>query len=192
MYMAMPERASIDSVRGATYLVGVLDTNRGGAVADVVKTCANCGNTQTTGDFCEKCGTRMPAAAPVAPAAAAPAYTAPRPAAPQPQYASAPPRYDYAQSRGFFGRLFDFSFKEFITPSIIKVLFIIWMIVTVLYVLGIIIFGFTQSAGMGIGCIFGGLIGGFFMLLYGRVMLEVFIVFFRIKDDTEAIAKSKR
>ena len=29
-------------------------------------------------------------------------------------------------------------------------------------------------------------------LLYARVILEVFIVFFRIRDDTEEIANSKR
>ena len=41
-------------------------------MADVERTCANCGNVQASGDFCEKCGTRMPAA-PVQPAAAGPA-----------------------------------------------------------------------------------------------------------------------
>ena len=50
-------------------------------MADVVRTCANCGNTQTVGDFCEKCGTRMPAAVapPTAtpPTATPPAATAP-------------------------------------------------------------------------------------------------------------------
>ena len=55
-------------------------------MADVVRTCANCGNTQTVGDFCEKCGTRMPAAA-AAPAAPPPA--AAQPAAPAPPSASA-------------------------------------------------------------------------------------------------------
>lgn len=58
-----------------------------------VRTCANCGNTQTSGDFCEKCGTRMPAAAaPVAAtsaaAGAAAAYTAARPATPPPAASS--------------------------------------------------------------------------------------------------------
>lgn len=86
-------------------------------MADVVRTCANCGNTQTVGDFCEKCGTRMPAAAAApaapppaaappaaptppaasatAPAAAAAAYTAARASTPPPTAppASAPPSY---------------------------------------------------------------------------------------------------
>ena len=70
-------------------------------MADVVRTCANCGNVQTSGDFCEKCGTRMPpatAAAPVGAAAAgAAAYQAPRPSTPPP---SAQPAYSQQQSYG--------------------------------------------------------------------------------------------
>lgn len=81
-------------------------------MADVVRTCANCGNTQTVGDFCEKCGTRMPAAAAAqaappaasavpaaAPAAAAAAYTAARAATPPPTTPppTAPPSYNAPQ-----------------------------------------------------------------------------------------------
>ncbi|MBN1460360.1 MAG: DUF4282 domain-containing protein [Armatimonadetes bacterium] len=85
-------------------------------MVDVVRTCANCGNTQTVGDFCEKCGTRMPAAAApaaspaaspppgAAPAAAAPvaaaaAYTAARAATPPPTTPppTAPPSYSAPQ-----------------------------------------------------------------------------------------------
>ncbi len=122
-------------------------------MVDVVKTCANCGNTQTTGDFCEKCGTRMPAAAPVAPAAAAAAaaYSAPRPStpppaapagyAPQPQYGAAPPpQYGYSQERGGWSRLFDFSFQGFVTPGTLKTLYVINLALIVLYVLFNIIY----------------------------------------------------
>ena len=139
-------------------------------MADVVRTCANCGNTQTAGDFCEKCGTRMPAA-PTTPAGAAAgaaaAYTAARPAGPppstpppygvQPQYAAQPqygaqgpygaqppggaPPYGYGQDRGGWGKLFDFSFQGFVTPSTLKVLYIInlaligaWVLFEIIYV----------------------------------------------------------
>jgi hypothetical protein len=78
------------------------DTDRGGAVADVVRTCANCGNVQTSGDFCEKCGTRMPPAVAAAPAAAAAAYqAAPAPAA-QPAY-SQQPGYGAPPAGGQYG-----------------------------------------------------------------------------------------
>ena len=174
-------------------------------MTDVMKTCANCGNPQATGDFCDNCGTRLPPAGPAAGGAAA--YAAPRPSAPAPasrspygtesRYDDPPQQYSRTSRRepprrGFFARLFDFSFEEFITPSIIKVLFIIAMVVIGLSVLGGIIVGFMSSAGLGVAALIGGLIFGFFALLYARVILEVFIVFFRIRDNTEEIANSKR
>lgn len=209
-------------------------------MADVAKTCANCGNVQTAGEFCEKCGTRMPATAapatPPPPAAvpggaagaatagaaaagaaaaahavpqygavpsgqSAPQYSAPPQAPPQygagggygappPSYGG--PRYDGSSSKGFFGRLFDFSFREFITPSIIKVLFIVSLVVIGLGVLAGIVFGFMVSASTGVMFLIGGLIYGFLMLLYVRVLLELFIVFFRIHDNTNEMARNKR
>jgi|LSQX01.1.fsa_nt_gb hypothetical protein len=178
-------------------------------MADSMKTCANCGNVQAAGDFCEKCGTRMPAgenaprspgAGPAGVAAAAPPPYTPPPytAAPQgqagPQYGggSGYPDYNYGRGKGFFGRLFDFSFHEFITPSIIKVLFIISMVVIVLGFVGGLIFGFMQGAVAGVLFLIGGLVYSFLMLLYVRVMLELFVVFFRIHDNTSTIAKNKR
>jgi hypothetical protein len=61
-------------------------------VADVMRTCANCGNAQASGDFCEKCGTRMPAPPPPSAAPAYSAAQAPSPgAAPPPPYGAQPP-----------------------------------------------------------------------------------------------------
>lgn len=164
-------------------------------MADEMKTCANCGHTQATGDFCEACGTRLPDAA--APAAAAPAAAAappPPPHAAPPQYAAAPV-YAPAQfaditGKGFWSRFFDFSFKTFVTPSLIKVLFIVFMVVIGLSVLGMIIVGFMAGAGTGVMFLIGGLIYGFLMLLWARVILEIVVVFFRIKEDTGEMAKS--
>ena len=118
-------------------------------MADVLRTCANCGNMQASGDFCEKCGTRMPAApAPAAAAAYAPAPApAPGPAAPAPPYAPrAPygattppePQYGYAappreQYRG--GGQGLFSFGGSITRSTLKLLWWIVLGLIGLYVL---------------------------------------------------------
>jgi hypothetical protein len=140
---------------------------------------------------------------PTAPApGAATGYEPPRPSGPPPAspppygttsaYGGPSPRYNRTPRRGFFSRLFDFSFEEFITPSIIKALFLIAIVVIGLSVLGAIIVGFMSSAGAGVFALIGGVIFGFFALLYARVILEVFIVFFRIRDDTEEIAQSKR
>ena len=176
-------------------------------MADVERTCANCGHTQAMGEFCENCGTRMPAPAGegVAPAgatgaaamagsgAAPPAGGSPPPPSygAQSQYGAPPPRRT-EQRRSFWNRLFDLSFEEFITPTIIKVLFIVAMVVIGLTVLGMIVAGFYTYGVSGIFWLVGALIWGFVALLFARVWLEVVVIFFRIRDNTEEIAGGKR
>ena len=138
-------------------------------MADVERTCANCGNVQTSGDFCEKCGTRMPAAPPAGAAGAAAAYQPARPAAPvqapppapssQPGYGSqagygaqpgysAPPagQYGYAggeqyrRESGGWGKLFDLSFQGFVTPKTIKAIYVVILGLIGLYVIFNIIY----------------------------------------------------
>ncbi len=181
-------------------------------MADEMKTCANCGHTQATGVFCEVCGTKMPEgaaveAAAVATAAAAPeapvVATAPPPPAPvaqpvpaQTQYAPAPApqqgAYADITDQGFWTRFFDLSFSHYITPSVIKVLFILFMVVIGLAVIGGIINGFLWSPALGIFALIGGLIGGFVWLILARVFLELVMVFFNINKNTDEIARTKR
>jgi Domain of unknown function (DUF4282) len=165
-------------------------------VADELKTCANCGHAQASGAFCEACGTKLPDAPAVAAAAAAAPPPPPPPApAAQPAAPVTPPptgRYADLGTKGFWSRFFDLSFSDYITPSVIKILFIVIMVVIGLSVIGGIIAGFTISAGTGVFALIGGLIYGFLALLFSRVFLEVVIVFFHIHDNTKAIAKSKQ
>jgi Domain of unknown function (DUF4282) len=171
-------------------------------VADELKTCANCGNTQATGAFCEACGTKLPAAAaavattPSADPApiAQPVSPPPPPVAAQPVSPPPPPLGPYADitGKGFWARFFDLSFSDFITPSVIRVLFILFMVVIGLSFLGGVISGFMWSPALGVFAIIAGLIGGFVWLILARVGLEIVIVFFHIHDDTKEIAKSKR
>lgn len=180
-------------------------------MTDPVKTCANCGHTQAGGDFCEACGTRLPAqtaptggAAPVGDAAGTGAAAGSAPG-PQPQVPpaspvgtapaagyGAPPPYVPPRRDGFWSRLFDLSFEEFITPSIIKVLFIIAMVAIGLSVLAAIIMGFVTSGALGIFVLIAAVVGGFMYLLLARVFLEMVVVFFRIRDDTEELVRRKR
>ncbi len=136
-----------------------------------------------------------PVAAP--PAAGAAAYPPPMmpPAGtgtppPRPQYAPGyyPPQGYQAPAaeRGFFTRLFDFSFESFITPTIIKVLFIIYIVVVGLGALAFVIAAFTQGALYGIlTLLILAPIGAFLYILMGRVWLELIIILFRIHDNTE-------
>jgi Domain of unknown function (DUF4282) len=94
--------------------------------------------------------------------------------------------------RGFVGSLFDFSFKSFVTPKIIKVLYILFTIWTALFALIILIVGFKT----------GGMAGGLFTLIIVepivvlltlgiyRVVLEAFMVVFRIYEETQKIREN--
>jgi hypothetical protein len=91
--------------------------------------------------------------------------------------------------KGFLGSLFDFSFSSFVTPRIIKVLYVLFTIWTGLIGITILIIGFRT----------GGLAGGLFTLIIiepifllltlgiYRVVLEAFMVIFRIYEEMKKI-----
>lgn len=84
----------------------------------------------------------------------------------------------------FVERLFDTTFRQFVTPSIIKVLFWIGVALVSLYA----VFFFIAFAAQGGGLLVAGLIGAPVMwilsVLYMRVLLEVIVVLFRIEENT--------
>src|ERR1700722_20365807 len=93
--------------------------------------------------------------------------------------------------RGFVGSLFDSSFNSFVTPKIIKVLYVLFTIWTELVSLLIAIIGFRT----------GGFLAGIFVLVIVvpiyvaltlgvyRVILEAFMVVFRIYEETKKISE---
>ena len=119
-------------------------------------------------------------------------------AVPPPQWQAAPPtpgkprQQRAAGEKGFVGSLFDFSFTSLVTPKIIKVLYILFTIWTALLGLSILIIGFKT----------GGVAGGLFTLIIiepifvlltlgiYRVVLELFMVVFRIYDETKKIREN--
>jgi hypothetical protein len=87
----------------------------------------------------------------------------------------------------FFSKLFDVSISEFITPSIIRVLFILGIIGSSLFGLGLLVAGLNDSSGMGVllGLVLGpavALLG----VIYVRVFLELVMVLFRIEANTRS------
>ena len=93
--------------------------------------------------------------------------------------------------KGFVGSLFDFSFNSFVTPKIIKVLYVLFTIWTALVSLLILIVSFRT----------GGMVAGIFVLIVivpiyvlltlgvYRVILEAFMVVFRIYEETKKISE---
>jgi hypothetical protein len=85
----------------------------------------------------------------------------------------------------FLNRLFDLSFSQFITPSIIKLLFILAITLTSLIALFFLIGGLTQIDDGGIFFVVLAPIIWLFGVVYARVLLELVIVFFRIERNTK-------
>ena len=93
------------------------------------------------------------------------------------------------EDKGFFGRLFDLSFNEFITTKIITVLYVCAMIGAGVWGLVILFGGFATKS-------FGGILAGLVLApiaflvatILSRVWLETLIVLFRIAENTAKIA----
>ncbi|MBV9143590.1 MAG: DUF4282 domain-containing protein [Pseudonocardiales bacterium] len=115
-------------------------------------------------------------------------YNLPPSGPPGPQYpegTGGPPSGWQSQSHvpGFFGALFDFSFNHFVTPLIIRVLYILGLIGIALYYLGFVVFGFLVSAVQGILILLFGLIIAFAFLALWRVILEFYLAVIRMSED---------
>jgi len=94
-----------------------------------------------------------------------------------------------SDTKGFLGSLFDFSFNSFVTPKIIKVIYVLVTIWTVIWALIFLRLGFK----------YGGAAGGFFTLIVVdpilvvltlgvyRMVLELFMVVYRIHEDLKAV-----
>jgi Domain of unknown function (DUF4282) len=93
-----------------------------------------------------------------------------------------------ADTKGFLGALFDFGFTSFVTPKVIKVLYMLIVIGIVVSALVFTIVVFKASV-----------VFGFLMLVFGdplfilialaiyRVILEFFVVTFRVAEDIQAL-----
>ena len=92
------------------------------------------------------------------------------------------------EAKSFFSSLFDYSFTSFITPRIIKVLYVLATILISLWTLFLIVAAFNVSEGTGGAML---LIGGplffLFSMIYARVFLELVIAFFRINGNVQEI-----
>lgn len=107
-------------------------------------------------------------------------------------YPAAPPVAPAATGKDFFAALFDFSFSTFVTPSIIKVLYIL---ITVFIGLGYFLFvitSFSQSALAGLAVLVLGAVGAILYLALARVFLEFYMAVFRLSDDVQEMKNQRR
>ncbi|MBV9012942.1 MAG: DUF4282 domain-containing protein [Pseudonocardiales bacterium] len=94
-----------------------------------------------------------------------------------------PPPGRQPQTKRFFGALFDFSFNNFVTPAIIRVLYILGLVGIVIVYLTRVITSFLQNTIQGILVLLFGLIISFIYLALWRVVLEFFLAVVRMSED---------
>jgi hypothetical protein len=87
------------------------------------------------------------------------------------------------EQKGFFGALFDFGFNHFVTPSIIKVLYVLGFIAIVLIYLFYVVFAFDVYIPLGLGALLIGWVVPLLYLAFWRVMLEFFLAVVRMSED---------
>jgi len=94
------------------------------------------------------------------------------------------------QGKGFLGTLFDFSFSEFISEDLIRILYAISIVLAIVAAIAGVFAAFSNSVSAGIGALILGPVVLFVYILFIRVLMEFFIVFFRIADYLKQIAEN--
>ena len=99
-----------------------------------------------------------------------------------------PASREAADTRGFLGALFDFGFTSFVTPKVIKVLYMLIVIGTVVSALVFTIIAFKASTVFGfLTLVFGDPLFILIVLAIYRIILEFFVVTFRVAEDIRAL-----
>lgn len=90
----------------------------------------------------------------------------------------------------FIQKMFDFSFSDFIAPSVIKVLYILALIVFAIQYVIAVVSGFVSGFGYGLLALVVGALVLAILAILARVYLEVIMVFFRMLGLLQGIAKA--
>lgn len=110
----------------------------------------------------------------------------PPPGTPQAADEAVPERT--AESRSFLGALFDFSFSSFVTTRIIKVLYVLITILAVITALVYTVVAFRISGTFGfLTLIIGDPLFIIIVMAFWRLILEAFMVVFRIAEDVRVL-----
>jgi Domain of unknown function (DUF4282) len=93
-----------------------------------------------------------------------------------------------ADARGFLGALFDFGFTSFVTPKVVRVLYMLITIGTVVSALVFTIIAFKASTPFGIlTLLFGDPLFILIVMAIYRMILEFFMVTHRAAEDLRAL-----
>lgn len=88
-----------------------------------------------------------------------------------------------SDARGFFGALFDFSFNSFVTPKIVKVVYVLFTIGMALALVVYVIVGFAADPVIGVLVLLLGWIPALLYLAFIRMTLEFYYSVVRMSQD---------
>ncbi len=99
--------------------------------------------------------------------------------------------------KGFFAALLDFSFSEFITTKLVKILYVLLLIIIALFFLGgigtAVVSIFSRGGfARGLGLLCGTPIITLIYVILARAWTELIIVVFRIAENTTELAEQGR
>ena len=100
-----------------------------------------------------------------------------------------------ASAGGFFGALFDLSFSRFITPMIIKLVYVLMMIViAIVYLFYAVVFFQADTASLGVlWLLVIGPIASVLWLAIARMTLEFYLAVVRVSEDVHrAVGAGRR
>lgn len=88
------------------------------------------------------------------------------------------------QSKGFFSKLFDFSFRDFITPTIVAILYGILIVIAGIGAIALIVRGFSAAWYLGvIALVLSPIVFLLYVIMF-RVYLEIVVALIRIAQNT--------
>ncbi len=98
----------------------------------------------------------------------------------------------WGEARALFALLFDFSFKHFLTPRLVRVLYSLSLLAAVLSALAWMGSGFREGVMMGLFTLVTGPVAFFIYVLAARVLMEVVLAIFRIAERLENLPPPPR
>jgi hypothetical protein len=106
------------------------------------------------------------------------------------EYGTPPPSEPFGQptpptasGKGFFGALFDFRFEHFITPMIVKFVYVLALVALVIAWLAFLVTGFADSTTTGVLALVVGPIVVLLYLAFIRMTLEFYLAIVRMSQD---------
>ncbi len=92
----------------------------------------------------------------------------------------------------FFSKLFNFSFREFVAPQLVSIIYFLTIVVTVILAIITTVSGFAQGILSGLGALSVSIIIAVLYLLVIRVILESLLAVIRTSENTDELLKIMR